>query len=315
MEFHLYLGNHLDAGLVTASDVFEVVRAALEDSGHSLTLSYDHFRPDAGVVNLVQEYFMLDEHVQAIEAFREAHGRGVPLGLITTEDFDDRLVLADENDPRQVRRRESLLRILPAFDFVWSTSPYVDKFHEVLGEENVRYFGHGFSERLRVAADRRGRPRSDFEIDVLLVGNGTSTPYRKRVLQELADSGVRVGHTGGVLPTFARTSVLENSYLGIDLRRGEDVRFISPGRLSYCGNNALLTLTEFIETDKLAEWYDIMPSAEPHRLVETVQTLLAKPDLSDLGEEAYAFGLKRLPLTQTFAPALSIRRLVEMAGP
>lgn len=322
---HFLLGNHDPLGAIAITDFVTMVRVGLEECGLDTSVSYDQLVCREDTANVMAEHFVGPLAGRLVDAKRKLGDR-LRLGLILTEDLSDRHVFPEEGGA-EGSRLDGLLKILPVIDFAWSMLPDWSSYEPYCDTTSFRYFAHGISPRLRSTAPRL---ESELDIDVLFVGNvswqgriafqftlsnhsddffpDSSTaqyPYRIRTLKRLQERGLRVGITGGFLPNYARNNLLSRTKIGIDIRRSENVLFISPGRMHFCINNALATVTEEVDRSALSQWYDFSVATDPGRLVEACIDLVNNDPIAR-GEEFYERALRDCPLSDCARAALDI---------
>ena len=125
MIFNFILANHHETSLNSLGDLVEPICQGLEQGGHHV-IRYGIDLHQAPTVNVLVEFFKDDTIVDDFLRFKRDHGDQFVLGLIGTEDPDDRLVM--DNYPN---RRRNLERIAAAADFVWTLLPVENFYRQI----------------------------------------------------------------------------------------------------------------------------------------------------------------------------------------
>ena len=238
---NIYLANHAYNTQETLRDFCVAYGGALSALGHPVVFSPVLLRPPA--INLVFEHFD-DRFVGLLEPVLP----GYHLGLICTEPFAGNPF--SELGYRQMRTA-NMIRIGAGCRFVWCVDGRSFASHKAaFGHSRVYPTPIGYSAAL---ADLHDLPPEDKLWDVCFTG--TVTPYRQRVLEQVAAAGLKV--ISGLYPHFVRRSIMHRSRLHLTLKQDEELSLPSQLRMAYCLSNDLPIVSDLggRQPETLAETY------------------------------------------------------------
>jgi hypothetical protein len=303
VHFHFQLANHYFAGLYRIDDIVSPIVWGLRALGHQVTSGILPHLPSWPSAVIIQEFFDREGAAEEVLAWKLGPGPRKCLGLICTEDLNDDLVMGD---PRWPRRRDSLLRILPHCDFVWTIIPGGYEMH--VPPERLAFIDYGYVEALR----RDGLPAAQRDIDVLFYA--TINERRQRLYDTLARQGLRVAATRGYLPGYIRYNLMSRARLVLDVRRGDDVRFTSPSRIAAALQLGSTVVSEFFDTSRLGKLYKYT-EAHPFEAIERQCLALAQaPDVVERGLAARERFRSETSMASNMGEALALPVFKELAA-
>ena len=247
MIFNFFLGNHHANALNSLGDLLQPIYEGLIAAGHDVIGFATGMRP-APAVNVLVEWFENDPFADELLRTKAAQGDAFVFGVLCTEDLADELVMDPAKYPR---RLANLRRILPVADFVWTLLPQQDLL-ESLAPGRVSLIEYGFCETcvernvIKLAARR--------DVDAVLYGN--ESPYRRTITDGLKRHGLTcfVSHREA-WPNFMMDDIIRRAKILIDMRRGPNVRFLSPTRIVkglHCGT---AVVSERFDTSEISSLY------------------------------------------------------------
>lgn len=303
MHFHLQLANHYFAGLYRIDDIISPIVWGLRALGHNVTSGILPNLPAWPSAVLIQEFFDREGSAEEVLAWRLGPGARKCLGLLCTEDLNDSLVMGD---PRWPRRRESLLRILPHCDFVWTIIP--GGYEAYVATDRLAFIDYGYVEALR----RDGWPAARRDIDVLFYA--TINDRRRRLYEALEKQGLRVAATRGYLPDYVRFNLMSRARIVLDVRRGDDVRFTSPSRIAAALQVGSTVVSETFDTSRLGALYRYTQAMEFDAIEERCLTLARQPDVVELGLAARERFKAETSMAANLGAALALPVFQELAA-
>jgi len=300
MIFNFVLANHHETSLNSLGDLVEPICQGLEQCGHHV-IRYGIDLHQAPAVNVLVEFFKDDAIVDDFLRFKRDHGDRFVLGLIGTEDPDDRLVM--DNYPN---RRRNLERIAAAADFVWTLLPVEEFYRQICGADRVRLLRYGFSERC-VEPDMIGDPKWR-DIDAVLYGN--AHPYRQRIVDALAAHGLTCVCTQReAYPDYVAADLIRRAKVLLDVRRGPEVRYLSPTRILRGLHSGTMVLSERFDAGPLSYLYDYTVASPYDELAERCHALIKSGGFVERGFAALAKFRAETSMRDSMARALEVPAL------
>jgi hypothetical protein len=303
MHFHFQLANHYFAGLYRIDDIVSPIIWGLRELGHRVTSGILPDLPSWPSAVVIQEFFDREGSAEEVLGWKLGAGARKCLGLICTEDLNDELVMGD---PRWPRRRDSLLRILPHCDFVWTIIP--GGYELYVAPERLAFIDYGYVEALR----RDGLPPAQRDIDVLFYA--TINERRQRLYDALAGQGLRVAATRGYLPDYIRYNLMSRARLVLDVRRGDDVRFTSPSRIAAALQLGSAVVSELFDTSRLGNLYKYTEAHPFAAIEERCVTLARTPDIVERGLAARERFRSETSMADNMRAALALPVFKELAA-
>jgi len=249
MIFNFVLVNHGPTRLKAMRDLLAPIFGALEEADHHV-IHYAFGVLPAPAVNVLVDFFPNDGLVDSVLALRAERRDGLIFGVLCTDDIDDPAVMAEADGSR---RRDNLLRLLPAADFVWTTLAQADALaaHCVPGRVAQLHYGFCAPElNARTVADPRLRGT-----DVVVYG--AETPYRSTIAGQLKRRRLQCAFTDPrTMPPYLASDIVGHAKLLLDLRDRAEDRFLSPAGAMRGLHNGTLVLSE--------SWNGA-PPASPHQ--------------------------------------------------
>lgn len=250
MIFNFVLLNHGSTRLKAMRDLLAPIFAALEEMDHHVIQYAFGFLP-APAVNVLVEFFPKDELVDSILALRAERRDGLIFGVLCLDDIDDLALMAEAGTPR---RRDNLLRLLPAADFVWTSLAQAPALAAHCPPGRVAQIHYGFcaSElNQRIVSDPRLRGT-----DVVLYG--AETPYRLAIVDDLKRRGLQCAFSDPrTMPPYLASDVVSHAKLLLDLRDRAGDRFLSPAGAMRGLHNGTLVVSEL--------WDEAPPASPCHK--------------------------------------------------
>jgi hypothetical protein len=248
MIFNFFLGNHHADALNSLADLLRPIYCGLIEAGHHV-IGFGTGVREAPVVNVLVEWFENDPFADALLQQKASGGDKFIFGVLCTEDMSDQLVMDPTKYPG---RLANLRRILPVADFVWTLLPQKPFFDSVCGSDHVTLVEYGFSPRYLDPNIIKRPERRD--VDAILYGN--DSPYRSVIVKALAERKVTCFVSNReAWPSYMTDDIIRRSKVLIDLRRGPNVRFLSPTRISkglHCG---VAVASELFDRSEIASLY------------------------------------------------------------
>ncbi len=247
MIFNFVLSNHHESSLNSLGDLLEPIYLGLEACGHHV-IRFSRTFHEAPMINVLLEFFTDDPFVDDLLRMKREHGAKFRLGLLCTEDPEDRLVM-----DIYANRLPNLGRLAGIADFIWTLLPVEAYYHRMCDAERVALLRYGFIDTYLerdIITDPHRR-----DLDVLLYGN--THPYRKVVADGLAAAGIRCLATEReFFPDFAASDLVRRAKIVLDMRRSPAVRYLSPTRIIKGLHGGTLVLSERYDHGPLADLYD-----------------------------------------------------------
>jgi hypothetical protein len=275
VHFHFQLANHYFGGLYLVEDIVAPIIAGFRAMGHRVTTGIMPDLPPWPAVVLVLEYFGKDHIADDFLLWRSQPGPRHCVGLICTEDIDDRLVM---QHPEYPNRRQNLLRVLPHFDFVWPLVPC--DYGRYVPAERLSFLDFGYLEALR----RDGHMAQQRDIDVLLYGSVNER--RRKVMDELKRRGLTVAATRGVLPDYMRDGLIGRAKVVLDIKRGDDVKYTSPSRICTALHMGATVVSECFDTSRLGWLYEYTEASAFDEIADRCEAVARAPDCLARGLDA-----------------------------
>jgi hypothetical protein len=314
MWFNITLSNHGGkADIIGLSRVVGYLRAMLSLCGHEVTVDY---HPLLGAINLYLEHFLGPSWAAD---FRELRGQQkMKIGVIATElmvSIDGKRLIpyaehgityagdADNRARLNRARIDGFGAVLGEVDFVWA---FMQRTAEQCRRDTrvCEFMPYG---SIGLVADyARRSPKS---IDVLFIGK--NTPHRARVLQSLAQHGIKgialgPGFAGDWVPDCIVESMQDRAKIGLNLtlygfEKGQtvDPRFASCGRITEMFSRKVCVVSEDIPLDN--PYAQFMESQSIDRLGELCREILKEQTWVD----------KALTNADHFHEAMDVRKVCQ----
>lgn len=277
MIFNFFLGNHHGTSLNSMVDILEPIHLGLIENGHHV-IGFGTAMREAPVVNVVVEFFRDDRFTDELLRMKAEAGDRFRFGVLSTEDPDDPLVMTEFPN-----RRPNFERVLAQADFAWTLLPVPGFFERACGADRVARVEYGFCEAY--LDPRRVASAALRDVDVILYGNGN--PYRLEVVRELQQRGLTCFVSQReVFPTWVVSDLIRRSKVLLDIRRGPEVRFLSPSRIVKGLHAATAVVSERFDTSPLARLYDYTVAVEYAGLAERCEQVVRSGIFHDLGRAA-----------------------------
>ncbi len=305
MIFNFVLANHHETSLNSLGDLLEPIFQGLEDCGHHV-IRFGLDLHEAPMVNVLVEFFKDDAIVDDFLRYKRDLGDRFVLGLIGTEDPDDRLVM--DSYPN---RRRNLERIAAAADFVWTLLPIEPFYQAICGADRVRLLRYGFSERC-LETDMIGDPALR-DIDAVLYGN--PHPYRQHVVEALQARGVScVSTQREAYPDYVAADLIRRAKLLLDIRRGAEVRYLSPTRILRGLHSGTAVLAEDFDRSALSYLYGYTTACPYETLAERCEEIVRSGSFVKRGFDALAKFRGETSMRDNMAQALNMPVFERLAG-
>lgn len=299
MRFHFLLTNHYPYGLYKIEDHVKLVAGGLVALGHNVTYGFDDDVVPWPAVNLLVEFFNDSPVVDQVIGLKSGGGRYV-FGLICHEDLQDDSVM---RDPQFPGRRPSLERLLPHMDFGWTAVPC--DYSGVPGGENMRFLEYGYVPALH----RPGVLVRD--IDVLFYGY--VGPRRMKLFEALAQNGLSVAMTTGILPGYFKYEFLDRARLIADVRRVETVRFLAPARICAALHSGVTIVAEQFETGALSTFYQYMAGVRSEEFLDLCIRVARADECLAIGVAARAAFAQNTSMADNLRRAMDLPIFQELA--
>lgn len=274
MIFNFYLLNHHETSLNSLGDLTEPICHGLIENGHRV-IRFGTELHTAPMVNVLLEFFIDDAFVDHILRMKGEYGDRFVLGLLCSEDPEDRIVM--DIFPN---RLPNLERLLAVADFVWTLLP-VPSFYERMGcADRTAVLHYGFSPAY-LDRDLITEPARR-DIDAVLYGNEHG--YRAKVAEAIR----RRGHGCFVTrreyyPAFMTDDLIRRAKVLIDMRRGPGVRFLSPTRIVKGLHSATAVVSERFDTSEIATLYRYTTSCDYADIAERCIEIIRSRQAVGLG--------------------------------
>jgi len=303
MHFHFQLANHYFGGLYLIEDIVTPVVWGLRARGHRVTMGFLPDLPAWPSVAVLLEFFNKDDIVDGFLQWKSEPGERKCVGLICTEDIQDKLVM---EKPEHPGRRRNLLRILPHCDFVWPIVPSDYAAH--VPPERLAFLDFGYVHALR----RDGLPAGERDIDVLLYGSVNER--RSRVLEGLRKKGLKVAATRGLLPDYMRDNLIGRAKVVLDVRRADDVKYTSPSRICTALQMGATLVSERFDTSRLGSLYRYTEACAFEEIVERCWALAQAPDCLERGLAARERFRQDTSMADNLGRAMNLPIFAELAA-
>lgn len=304
MIFNFFLGNHHANALNSLGDLLQPIYEGLIEAGHHVVGFATGMRP-APAVNVLVEWFENDPFADELLRIKAEKGDAFIFGVLCTEDLADELVMDPAKYPR---RLANLRRILPVADFVWTLLPQLDLLQPLCAPDHVALVEYGFSECCVERNIVRAAARRD--VDAILYGN--ESPYRKRIVDGLKGHGLScfVSYRE-VWPNFMMDDLIRRAKVLIDMRRGPNVRFLSPTRIVKGLHSGTSVVSERFDTSAISSLYAFTEACPYDAMVETCVRMIKSGTYVERGLAAQArFRAEtsmRANMTRALAPPVFAR--------
>lgn len=277
MIFNFYLANHHETSLNSLGDLLEPIWHGLMENGHRVIRfgTQLHLAP---VVNVMLEFFDRDSFVDEVVELKRQQGERFVLGLICSEDPEDRIVMDAVSN-----RLANMRRVLAIADFVWTLLP-VPSFYERTGcADRTAVLHYGFSPAY-LDRDRIGElARRD--VDAVLYGN--EHEYRAKVAETIRRHGYGCLITRReYYPSFMTDDLIRRAKIVIDMRRGPGVRFLSPTRIVKGLHSGTAVVSERFDTSEIANLYRYTTACDYAEIGERCVEILRSRQAVEVGAEA-----------------------------
>lgn len=298
MIFNFFLGNHHANALNSLGDLLQPIYEGLIAAGHHVIGFATGLRP-APAVNVLVEWFENDPFADELLRAKAEQGDAFVFGVLCTEDLADELVMDPAKYPR---RLANLKRILPVADFVWTLLPQQELLASLCGPEKLALVEYGFCDtcverNLVTTAARR-------DVDAVLYGN--ESPYRRGVVDGLKRQGVTcfVSYREA-WPNFMMDDIIRRAKVLIDMRRGSNVRFLSPTRIVKGLHSGTAVVSERFDTSVLASLYAYTEAVPYDAVVETCVRVIRSGTYIERGLAAQARFRAETSMRETIGRALA----------
>ncbi len=305
MHFHLQLANHYFGGLYLIEDIVTPIVWGLRALGHRVTMGIFPNLPERPSVVLALEFFNRDNVTDDYLRWRAETGSRFCMGLICTEDIDDKLVM---EKPEHPHRRQNLIRVLPHFDFVWPLVPC--DYGRYVEADRLSFLDFGYIEALR-----RDVPAGPRDIDVLLYGSVNDR--RRKVIDELKRRGLTVAATRGWLPDYMRDALIGRAKVVLDLKRGDEVKYTSPSRICTALHMGATVISERFDVSRLGRLYEYTEACGFEEIIDRCEAVVRAPDCLARGLDARERFKAGTSMTGNLRSAMDLpifRELTEAAG-
>lgn len=305
MLFNFFLANHHETSLNSLGDLLEPIWHGLIENGHRVIRFGSEFHT-APMVNVMLEFFTDDAFVDDVLRMKREQGDRFVLGLVCTEDPEDRIVM--DVFPNRLPNLERLLAIA---DFVWALLP-VPGFYERMGcADRTAVLHYGFSpaylDRDRVTdASRR-------DVDAVLYGN--EHEHRAKVAQAIRRAGYECFVTRReYYPSFMTDDLIRRAKILIDMRRGPGVRFLSPTRIVKGLHSGTSVVSERFDTSEIAGLYRYTTPCDYAELGERCVEIIRSGRAVDLGLDALERFRAETSMKANMARLLQLPALARLAA-
>lgn len=305
MIFNFAYGNLPIEELRALPDLVMPVVDGLVENGHHVIRFSPGVRPPP-VINVFVEGFADDRFADELLKMRAEHG--LIFGILCAEDIADEAVMAAASAPR---RAVNLRRILPVADFVWTLVPQLPALAAAGATGNAAVLRFGFTERaLNPALVPEPSLRS---LDAVLYGD--ETPYRLRVVDELARRNIACFRTGRLaFPSYLTADLLSRAKLVLDVGRRPGRRFEAPTRLSRALHNGVVVVSERLTGDAPPDLQRYTAPCDYDGIVDQCQRIVQSGIFAELGLAALAKFRQETSMRDNVAAALRLPVFERLAG-
>lgn len=281
MIFNFFLGNHHANALNSLGDLLQPIYEGLIEAGHHVIGFATGMRP-APAVNVLVEWFENDPFADELLRTKAQQGDAFIFGVLCTEDLADALVMDPAKYPR---RLANLRRILPVADFVWTLLPQQDLLQPLCKPGHVALVEYGFTESCAERDIVRAAVRRD--VDAVLYGN--ESPYRLRIVEGLKGHGLTcfVSYRE-VWPNFMMDDLIRRAKVLIDMRRGPNVRFLSPTRIVKGLHSGTAIVSERFDASAISSLYAYTEACPYDTMVDTCVRIIKSGTYVERGLAAQA---------------------------
>jgi hypothetical protein len=295
--FNFHFGNHDQRGLNALTDLVLPIYYGLIEAGHEV-LGFGTDAVPAPAVNVFIENFN-DGFTDTLLQRKAANRDGFRFGILCTEDIADALVMETTDSPR---RRDNLKRLLPQADFVWTLLPQPEFFASACRPGTMAVVKYGFTEAYLDPYPIRDPGLRD--VDVMLYGN--SSPYREKVAGALRQRGYTVFVSRRESwPSFMTDDLIRRSKVMIDMRRGPNVRFLSPTRIARGLHSGAAVVSEQFDASEIADLYQYTQVVPYDEIADRCTEIIQSRRYVELGAEAQARFRNETSMRDNMARALT----------
>jgi len=311
MHFNFYLANHSGNSFVLLEDVVRPIVVGLQENGHHVA-TFGTTMVMAPAVNVFVEFFRDGQLVDTLLSLKAQLKDQFLFGIVCTEDLEDPYVWQMSG----AARRDNLLRLLPAADFLWPIVPAAS-YEKIYPRERIAYVRYGHSAKLRPVTGVT--PEADRDLDVLIYGS----PYKYRipVAQRLQALGLRcdftINTTRGMLegwPRYLADEVLSRAKVVVDMRRGTEVRYASVTRIVAAVHTGSAVVAEAFDTSEMASVYRYTTSVPYDLIAETCLGIVASGDYVDRGVRARELFAGETSMRDNMAAAVNLPLFQPLLG-
>jgi hypothetical protein len=307
MIFNFFLGNHDADVLNSLGDLLQPIYEGLIEAGHHVVGFATGMRP-APAVNVLVEWFENDPFADELLRTKAEQGDAFIFGVLCTEDLADALVMDPAKYPR---RLANLRRILPVADFVWTLLPQQDLLQPFCPPGHVALVEYGFAQSCAERNVVRTAARRD--VDAVLYGN--ESPYRQRIVEGLKRQGLTCFVSNReAWPNFMMDDLIRRAKILIDMRRGPNVRFLSPTRIVKGLHSGTAIVSERFDTSAIASLYAYTEACPYDAMVETCVRLIKSGAYVERGLAAQARFTAETSMRANLARALAPPVFARLAG-
>lgn len=307
MLFNFHFGNQAPVGLNSFADLLLPIQYGLIEAGHEVIgFGTEGLAPPA--VNLFTENFTAD-FTDALLKLKADNGDRFIFGVLCAEDMSDPSVV-----DRFPGRRESLIRILPVADFVWTLKPQPELFSAVCRPENVALMKYGFTRPFLDPYPIRDPSLRD--VDVIVYG--TTTAYREPIVDGLKAAGLACfGSEGISWPNFITDDIIRRAKVLVDMRRSQKVRYLSPTRICRALHSGAAIVSEQFDTSEIADLYRYASPCAYGEITDRCIEIIRSRRFVEIGFDALARFQRETSMRENVEHALKLpvfKRLEEAAS-
>lgn len=284
MHFHFCLATLPEVFRESVQDTVLLIAAGLEETGCTVTIDDAQVIYGGRAINLVIEHFE-DDSAADLVATKRAKGADFPLGIVFTENLDDRNVMAGDFS----WRTESFKRVADVADFIWYFIPDTERHSDILDPGKCARFEVGYSDRY---ASVRLQPVRD--IDFYLPG--LAYPRRKPILERLHQLGYSVRSSDLSTPAYIYRSLMGRSKAILDIRRFDDTTNMSTIRVTNGAANGVVVVAERFDESALSVFYDYTVTTDYSGFIDRCIALVENEDPIGIGLANRTRFMKERPL-------------------
>lgn len=284
MIFNFWYGHHSKFSLGPLTDIVMPIYHGLAEAGHRV-IGFSTSLMPSPVVNVLVEFFAVEAFMDFLLKFRAQFGDNLVLGVLCTEDINDLKKMAHELAPR----RQNLLRLLPALDFVWTLVPQVAFYESLMGPGKAALVKYGFTERSLESAMIRDPVLRD--VDVALYGDrfDGDSPRHMPILNGLQQRGFScVFDYEAGYPNYVIEDVIRRAKMVLNVRSRDEVRFMSQPRLVRALQSGIAVLAEPYDTSELSALYRYVEPCDHGALMERCIQIIQAKAYVEKGADALA---------------------------